>query len=73
METRLRIELLYAAIAGAGFILLSCVATAQQLAPARIARFRGESFVLARYATTGAGSRLLSGRKPISEGNRLPV
>lgn len=62
METRLRIELLYAAIGGAAFILLSCVATAQQLAPARIARFRGESFVLARYATTGAGSLIAAAR-----------
>ena len=62
METRLRIELLYAVIAGAAFILLSGVATAQQLAPARIARFRGESFVFARYATTGAGSLIGAAR-----------
>lgn len=44
------------ALAGLAFVLLSHVAMAQQRETGRLARVRGESFIFARYATTGAGS-----------------
>jgi hypothetical protein len=53
---------LWPALAGLAFVLLSHVAMAQQRETGRLAHVRGESFIFARYATTGAGSLIAAAR-----------
>jgi hypothetical protein len=53
---------MWTALAGLAFVLLSHAAMAQQRETARRPRLRGESFILARYATTGAGSLIGAAR-----------
>ncbi|HET7372638.1 MAG TPA: hypothetical protein VFJ20_04610 [Gemmatimonadaceae bacterium] len=50
------------ALAGLAFVLLSHVAMAQQRGTGMLSRARGESFIFARYATTGAGSLIGAAR-----------
>lgn len=53
---------MWPALAGLAFVLLSHVAVAQQRETGRLSRVRGESFIFARYATTGAGSLIAAAR-----------
>lgn len=52
----------WTALAGLAFVLLSHAAMAQQRETGMLSRVRGESFIFARYASTGAGSLIAAAR-----------
>ena len=56
------INIVWTALAALAFVVLSHAAMAQQRETARWSRVRGESFIFARYATTGAGSLIAAAR-----------
>ncbi|HSQ32968.1 MAG TPA: hypothetical protein VLN49_24100, partial [Gemmatimonadaceae bacterium] len=56
------IDIVWTALAALAFVVLSHAAMAQQRETARWSRVRGESFIFARYATTGAGSLIAAAR-----------
>jgi hypothetical protein len=53
---------LWTAVTGLALVLLSHAAMAQQRETGRLSRARGESFIFARYASTGAGSLIAAAR-----------